>query len=125
MNILVDMNLSPRWVPLLQRQGFEASHWSTVGKPDAEDPELMQYAQQCEAVILTRDLDFGTLLALHGGASPSVVLLRVGDLSPEAIGDRLVAALRQCALQLAAGALLLMDERKNKLRLLPLQRRVS
>jgi predicted nuclease of predicted toxin-antitoxin system len=31
--VLVDMNLSPDWVPLLQRQGWAAVHWSAVGDP--------------------------------------------------------------------------------------------
>ena len=30
MKLLVDMNLSPDWVPLLAVQGWEARHWSTV-----------------------------------------------------------------------------------------------
>jgi predicted nuclease of predicted toxin-antitoxin system len=29
--ILVDMNLSPEWVPALVREGWEAVHWSAVG----------------------------------------------------------------------------------------------
>ena len=31
MRILIDMNLSPEWQPILQKQGFEAIHWSSVG----------------------------------------------------------------------------------------------
>jgi predicted nuclease of predicted toxin-antitoxin system len=33
MKFLIDMNLSPLWVPFLANQGFEAVHWSTVGQP--------------------------------------------------------------------------------------------
>ena len=29
--VLVDMNLSPEWVPLLERAGWHAVHWSVVG----------------------------------------------------------------------------------------------
>jgi predicted nuclease of predicted toxin-antitoxin system len=32
MKVLVDMKLSPDWVPVLQAAGFEALHWSKVGK---------------------------------------------------------------------------------------------
>ncbi|MGD0872249.1 MAG: DUF5615 family PIN-like protein [Bryobacteraceae bacterium] len=35
MKFLVDMNLSPLWVPFLSNQGFEAVHWSTVGHSKA------------------------------------------------------------------------------------------
>jgi len=29
--VLVDMNLSPSWVPALENHGFSAIHWSSVG----------------------------------------------------------------------------------------------
>jgi hypothetical protein len=40
--ILVDMNLSPEWVPALIREGWEAVHWSAVGDPRAPDDELIK-----------------------------------------------------------------------------------
>jgi predicted nuclease of predicted toxin-antitoxin system len=43
MKLLVDMNLSPRWVDLLTRSQFEAVHWSSVGSPHALDQEIMAY----------------------------------------------------------------------------------
>lgn len=35
MKILLDMNLSPDWVPVLESAGFEAVHWSKIGNPSA------------------------------------------------------------------------------------------
>jgi len=35
--LLVDMNLSPGWIPLLLAAGHEALHWSEVGDPRAPD----------------------------------------------------------------------------------------
>ncbi len=37
MKLLVDMNLSPRWIPLLREAGWEVAHWSAVGKANATD----------------------------------------------------------------------------------------
>lgn len=31
MKLLVDMNLSPRWVNMLTQSGIEAAHWSALG----------------------------------------------------------------------------------------------
>jgi predicted nuclease of predicted toxin-antitoxin system len=31
--VLIDMNLSPDWGPVLLRHGWLAIHWSTVGDP--------------------------------------------------------------------------------------------
>ncbi|MHB1591059.1 MAG: DUF5615 family PIN-like protein [Sulfuricella sp.] len=44
MKLLVDMNLSPRWVALLADTGIEAAHWSTLGAKNAPDSEIMAYA---------------------------------------------------------------------------------
>ena len=44
MRLLIDMNLSPRWVGLLNGAGVEAAHWSTLGAINAPDSEIMAYA---------------------------------------------------------------------------------
>ena len=41
MKLLVDMNLSPRWVSMLAGAGIEAAHWSTLGSKNAPDSEIM------------------------------------------------------------------------------------
>jgi predicted nuclease of predicted toxin-antitoxin system len=43
-------------------------------------------------MLLTHDQDMGTLLALGKGRRPSVILLRTGDLRPQAVGPRLLEA---------------------------------
>lgn len=40
------MNLSPLWVEFLAEHGMDAFHWSTVGRPDAPDADLMLWAAQ-------------------------------------------------------------------------------
>lgn len=39
MKLLVDMNLSPRWVSFLSEAGMEAVHWTAVGRFDALIPK--------------------------------------------------------------------------------------
>jgi len=40
MRVVVDMNLSPDWIALLRRAGFDAQHWSRIANPRALDPKL-------------------------------------------------------------------------------------
>lgn len=120
MKLLVDMNLSPQWVGLFQSHGFEAQHWSTVGARNAPDEEIMAYAKANGHVVLTHDLDFSAILAATHGTKPSVIQIRARDISPEAIGARVVAALRQAAAEFEQGALLTVDTDRNRLRVLPL-----
>ena len=57
--IVIDMNLSPSWVHLLQAYGWLAVHWSSVGDPRAGDREIMEWAVENGYVVFTHDLDFG------------------------------------------------------------------
>jgi len=87
MKLLIDMNLSPRWLGVLEASGFEALHWSDVGPLDAPDTEIMRFARNGDFVVLTHDLDFSAILAVTNGAKPSVVQLRADDVSPEFAAD--------------------------------------
>ena len=119
MRVVVDMNLSPDWVPVLVNAGWEAVHWSTVGDPRAGDIEVFAWARQHESLILTHDLDFGTLLALTKAEGPSVVQIRTQDVSPQAIGALVTRTLQRFEKQLERGALLVVDEARARVRLLP------
>jgi predicted nuclease of predicted toxin-antitoxin system len=123
MKLLVDMNLSPRWVGVLAGAGVDAVHWSAVGAQDAPDTEIMAYAAAKDFVVLTHDLDFGAILAATHGEKPSVVQLRADDVNPDVVGPRVLAAIRQMEAELQAGALLTVDSNRTRLRLLPLFRR--
>lgn len=120
MNLIVDMNLSPRWINLLNQAGINAVHWSKVGRPNAADSEIMLYARTNDCIVLTHDLDFSAILSATQGASPSVVQIRSEDVSPDVIGVQVIAALRQMQEELASGALLTVDPHRTRLRLLPL-----
>jgi len=119
--IVVDMNLSPEWVAELTRHGWPAVHWSTVGDPRAEDSVILGWARTNGYAILTHDLDFGTVLALTHAAGPSVLQVRGPSALPEDIGPVVIAALRQHEAALRAGALVIVDARQLRVRVLPLQ----
>jgi predicted nuclease of predicted toxin-antitoxin system len=51
------MNLSPRWVDDLKAAGIESQHWSAIGRPDATDAEILEYAVRQSLILLTLHLD--------------------------------------------------------------------
>ncbi len=120
MKVLVDMNLSPRWVDLLEGEGLQAAHRSALGSGNASDRVTMAYAKTNDYILLTHDLDFGGVLAATQGEKPSVVQIRAELLSPDVIGKQVILALRQMASELRDGALLTVDPARTRLRLLPL-----
>jgi predicted nuclease of predicted toxin-antitoxin system len=85
MKLLVDMNLSPRWIGLLVDGGIEAAYWSTLGENNAPDSEIMAYANANDYVVHTR---FGLQRDSCRHAwqeKPSVVQIRAEDVSPDVI----------------------------------------
>lgn len=122
MKILLDMNLSPLWVPVLTRVGFETLHWSAVGKQNAPDTELMLWAKQNGYVVFTHDLDFGDILAATNADAPSVIQVRTQNLHPDFLGASVVRILNQFREQLLSGALIVIDEKKTRARILPIRR---
>src|SRR5579883_3153059 len=103
-NFLVDMSLPPSWIGTLRDAGWTAVHWSKVGHGAAEDQEIMEYAAKNEQIVLTHDLDFGTLLALSGASGPSVVQVRSPGILPRQIGTITVEAICQFEKELLKGA---------------------
>jgi len=114
MKILVDMNLSPRWVEFLVSAGFEAIHWSEVGAEDASDSELLRWAANNSRIVLTSDLDFGTILTATRGLRPSVLQLRDDLLTPEAAGSAVLAAIERTHRDLECGALVSIEARAHE-----------
>src|SRR5947209_7453880 len=118
--LVIDMNLSIEWVTELANHGWQAVHWSAVGDPRAADSEIMEWALNNNHVVFTHDLDFGTMLALTHATGPSVLQVRGQNVLPEDIGPVVIAALRQHDVALASKALVVVDLKKSRVRVLPL-----
>lgn len=118
--LLLDMNLSPMWVQVLRDRGWDTVHWSSIGDPRATDEEIMAWAAEDGRVVFTHDLDFGTMLALSHDRGPSVFQVRAADTMPDHLGAMVFAALEQHEADLAAGALVVVDEARSRVRVLPI-----
>ena len=114
------MNLSPQWVGVLGNHGIKAIHWSNIGDPRASDEEILNYARDNEYVVFTHDLDFGALLALTHSSGPSVIQARTQNVDPEHLSDMIIKVLLEFKAQIEAGALIILDEGKLRVRILPL-----
>ena len=93
------------------------------GALNAPDTEIMAYAKANDFVVLTHDLDFGAILAATHGDKPSVVQIRSDDVSPGAIANHLILALKQLATELELGALITIDPGRTRVSVLPLRSR--
>lgn len=121
MRIPIDMNMPPRWERFLGDHGIDATHWSREGDQRAPDSEVLSWARDTGRVLLTHDLDFGVLLSMTAEAGPSVIQVRTQDVTPEAIGTLVLAALEKHREALDRGALLSIQGQTSRVRVLPIK----
>ncbi len=121
MRLLLDMNLTNRWVPYLREAGHDVEHWSRLGPITSPDQEICEFAREHGFVLITNDLDFPQILAHTKAAAPSVLLLRGEPLVPETRGPGVLNVLRDCENAIAKGAIIVLDwSGKPRARVLPL-----
>lgn len=121
MKILLDMNLSPDWREVLQRQGWETVHWSSVGDPRASDAVIMSFAKEHGYVVFTHDLDFGAILAATRTRAPSVIQIRAQDIFSSSFRSLAIETIQRFQSELEEGALVVVEEHRSRIRLLPLR----
>lgn len=122
MRFLIDMSLPPSWIEALKEVSWQAVHWSQVGPGNATDTAIIAWAAEHDYVVLTHDLDFSRLLALSNQYGPSIVQIRTPRVLPDMIGPAVIAALSRYQTQLDAGAILTIDVRGARVRVLPIKR---
>jgi predicted nuclease of predicted toxin-antitoxin system len=71
-------------------------------------------------VILTHDLDYGSILAFSGEATPSVIIFRVRNTQPQYLFSRLMRSWPQIQASLAQGAIVILEDAALRIRELPI-----
>ncbi|MFH1778317.1 MAG: DUF5615 family PIN-like protein [Candidatus Omnitrophota bacterium] len=120
MKFLVDMPLSPKTANYLHSLGYDTVHLSSLGKERASDEEIVQLAKEQNRIILSTDLDFGTIMAYSKAVIPGVILFRVEYATPEKINlllKKLLLALKPDDLK---DSLVVIDDLRVRLRKLPI-----
>ncbi len=120
LKLLIDMNLSPKWVRVLRNAGWQAVHWSTVGDKQASDKVILNWARDHGYAVFTHDLDFGAILAASRVTGPSVIQVRTRAVLPDHLEGTVIAALKNHSTDLSSGALLMIDANRNRIRILPM-----
>ena len=82
----------------------------------------MDWARANNHILFTHDLDFGTMLALTRAESPSVLQARTQDVTPAHLETVVIEVLQKYESLLETGALVVLDEGRSRVRILPLTR---
>jgi predicted nuclease of predicted toxin-antitoxin system len=120
MRFLADMGVSKRVVDWLRSEGHDALHLREQGLQHLPNGQIFAKAHQEQRVVLTFDLDFGEILAASAGKTVSVVLFRLRNTRTEHVIARLQAILSQSSHELEQGAIVLVEDRRHRVRKLPI-----
>jgi predicted nuclease of predicted toxin-antitoxin system len=104
-------------------EGHSVRHCADVGLARASDAAIIEEARANNEVVVTHDLDYGQLLAFSGRSSPSVIILRVRDTSPENLYHRITAGWGRIEGPLRDGAVIVIEDAALRIRALPIVRR--
>jgi predicted nuclease of predicted toxin-antitoxin system len=97
-------------------------HVGEIGAVTFPDADILCKAREDNRVVVTMDADFHALLALSGATAPSVIRIRVEGLRSEALSLLLQAVIERCAQDLECGAAVTVQEKRLRIRRLPLIR---
>jgi predicted nuclease of predicted toxin-antitoxin system len=90
------------------------------GLQRSPDGEIFAEAIAENRTVLTFDLDFGEIAAFTKGRKASVILFRLHNTRTPHVIDRLARALADCADALDNGAVVVVEEARQRVRFLPI-----
>lgn len=119
MRFLIDMNLPPAVAAWLRAAGHDAVHVLDAGFADLPDREIFARAAGEGRIVITFDLDFGEIVGLAQGAGSGVILLRLRVARQPHLRERLRVAIAEAAEALDAGAIVLVEDSRIRVRRMP------
>jgi len=120
MKLLLDMGLAPRTADYLNQLGHDASHLRNRGQARLADHDIVREAEAEGRVVVTFDLDFARIIALQRLARPSVILFRLERFTTDEVNVILAGLLTTYESVLQAGAIIVVDSHRVRLRMLPI-----
>jgi predicted nuclease of predicted toxin-antitoxin system len=119
MKFLIDNALSFRLAESLTAAGYDAIHVRDLGLVQAADETIFELAKREERSIISADTDFGALLAMWSESKPSFVLFRRASKQTATQLQLLLDNLPNISEALDAGAVVVFDEARIRVRRLP------
>ncbi len=120
MRFLLDENQSPRIAEILIAAGHDAIHVRDLGLQTSPDARILAVARMDERVVVSADTDFGELLAESNADRPSLLVLRrQQQRRGREIAALILVNLPEVAEDLAAGAVVVFDAGRVRIRRLP------
>lgn len=117
--LLLDMGLAQSTARHLRARGHDVVHLRDEGLKRLPDDQIVAKAIAEQRAIITHDLDFGRIVALSGESVPSILTLRLTDMTPKNVNPALNLALDRSSPAIARGALVTLSNQGIRIRPLP------
>lgn len=120
MKFLLDVHMPAELAESLEMEGHKCRMLAKIADPRSLDEEIIEIARQNNEVVLTHDLDFGTLLAFSNADSPSVVIFRISHINAHLFSNLIVNNWTAIQSPLENGAIVVFQESAIRIRALPI-----
>jgi predicted nuclease of predicted toxin-antitoxin system len=104
----------------LRVMGYACTHVSEIGMWAAADREILRWAAEQGAIVVTLDADFHAILAVSAADGPSVVRIRMQGLDAAAVVGIVLDVLMSFGTDLEQGSLVTVKARKMTCHKLPI-----
>jgi predicted nuclease of predicted toxin-antitoxin system len=119
MRLVLDQGVPQDAAALLRRLGYDGVHVGEVGMSKAADEEILAFSLGRNAVVVTLDADFHTILAVSAAQGPSVTRTRLQGLGAPEVVELVRKVLAGFEAELKRGSLVTVKALKTTCHRLP------
>lgn len=117
MKFILDANIPYSSLEIFEGFGLKAVHVADIGLKKTTDVEILSYAARRNLIIVTRDLDFGTLAIHEGRAAYGIIILRLPfSFAARNINAALQSFLGTVEVKMLRGALVIVELGRYRIR---------
>jgi predicted nuclease of predicted toxin-antitoxin system len=119
MRLVLDQGVPRDAAARLRGLGHECIHVGEIGMGKSADDEILAWSLGKNAIVVTLDADFHTILAVSGASGPSVVRLRIQGLGAPEVVELVLKVLAGFGSDLMRGSLVTVKAHKITCHRLP------
>ena len=124
MKFLLDVGISPRLGKMLEAREHSYRYLSDYYSGKTTDADILEIAIENDEIVITHDLDFGSLLAFSRKNRPSVILFRIHHIQPELFYSLIMDNWSTIEQPLLEGSLVIIESNSIRIRPLPIVSRL-